>query len=216
MSLAVLGLVLTAAVAHAGWNFMAKGAEGGAAFVWLGAVAGSLIYLPALALALVVAPGQLGWAAIGCMAGSGVLHAVYFTLLQRGYAAGDLSFVYPLARGTGPLLSTAAGIVILAERPSAMAIAGATIARTRSGTSRPSARPRSPRSSTTGAATPQTRSCSPRGSSAVRTGSGPHGRPRGAVRPGSASSARSRTCSSSTRSRGRRSATSRRHARRAS
>jgi drug/metabolite transporter (DMT)-like permease len=125
MSLAVLGLVLTAAVAHAGWNFMAKGAEGGAAFVWLGAVAGSLIYLPALALALVVAPGQLGWAAIGFMAGSGVLHAVYFTLLQRGYAAGDLSFVYPLARGTGPLLSTAAGIVILAERPSAMAIAGA-------------------------------------------------------------------------------------------
>ena len=96
MSLAVLGLVLTAAVAHAGWNFMAKGAEGGAAFVWLGAVAGSLIYLPALAFALVVAPGQLGWAAIGFMAGSGVLHAVYFTLLQRGYAAGDLSFVCPL------------------------------------------------------------------------------------------------------------------------
>jgi drug/metabolite transporter (DMT)-like permease len=127
VSLAVLGLVLIAAVAHAGWNFMAKGAEGGAAFVWLGAVAGSLIYLPALALALVVAPGQLGWAAIGFMAGSGVLHAVYFTLLQRGYAAGDLSFVYPLARGTGPLLSTAAGIVILAERPSAMAIAGAAI-----------------------------------------------------------------------------------------
>jgi drug/metabolite transporter (DMT)-like permease len=127
MSLAVLGLVLTAAVAHAGWNFTAKGAEGGAAFVWLGAVAGSVIYLPALALALVVAPGHLGWAAIGFMAGSGVLHALYFTLLQRGYATGDLSFVYPLARGTGPLLSTAAGIVILAERPSAIAVAGAAI-----------------------------------------------------------------------------------------
>ena len=39
------------------------------------------------------------------MGGTGALHAVYFVLLQRGYAAGDLSLVYPLARGTGPLLA---------------------------------------------------------------------------------------------------------------
>ena len=38
------------------------------------------------------------------MAGSGAAPRVYFVLLQRGYAAGDLSLVYPLARGTGPLL----------------------------------------------------------------------------------------------------------------
>ena len=55
------------------------------------------------------------------MVGSGVLHALYFVLLQRGYAAGDLSLVYPLARGTGPLLSGAAAIVFLGERPSALA-----------------------------------------------------------------------------------------------
>ena len=50
MSLTVLALVLAAAFAHAGWNLVAKPAEGGAAFVWLCAVAGTLLYLPALAV----------------------------------------------------------------------------------------------------------------------------------------------------------------------
>jgi drug/metabolite transporter (DMT)-like permease len=127
MSLAVLGLVISAAVAHAGWNFLAKGAEGGAAFVWLSGVAGSVIYLPALMLSIALGPTDLGWEALGLMAGSGGLHAVYFVLLQRGYAVGDLSLVYPLARGTGPLLSTTAAIVVLGERPSLLAVAGGAI-----------------------------------------------------------------------------------------
>ena len=57
------------------------------------------------------APELLGWTALGLMVGSGALHALYLVPLQRGYAAGDLSLVYPLARGTGPLLSGAAAIV---------------------------------------------------------------------------------------------------------
>jgi drug/metabolite transporter (DMT)-like permease len=127
MSLAVLSLVLAAAFAHAGWNFLAKGAEGGAVFVWLCAIAGTLVYVPVLAIALATTSGQLGWEAFGLMAGSGMLHALYFVLLQRGYAAGDLSLVYPLARGTGPLLSGAAAIAFLGERPSALALTGALI-----------------------------------------------------------------------------------------
>ena len=127
MSVGVLALVLAAAFAHAGWNFLAKGAEGGAAFVWLCAALGTLLWAPALAVALATGSGELGWTAIGLMAGSGALHALYFTLLQRGYAAGDLSLVYPLARGTGPLLSGAAAIAFLGERPSALALAGALI-----------------------------------------------------------------------------------------
>ena len=47
-------------------------------------------------------------------------------LLQRGYAAGDLSLVYPLARGTGPLLRHRRD-PFLDERPSALALAGALI-----------------------------------------------------------------------------------------
>jgi drug/metabolite transporter (DMT)-like permease len=124
MSLSVLGLVLAAAFAHAGWNFLAKGAEGGAVFVWLSALAGTLIYVPVLGIALASTSGQLTWEALGLMAGSGLLHTLYFVLLQRGYATGDLSLVYPLARGTGPLLSGAAAIAFLGERPSALAVAG--------------------------------------------------------------------------------------------
>jgi drug/metabolite transporter (DMT)-like permease len=124
MSPPVLALVLTAAVAHAAWNFLAKGAEGGAAFVWLATMAGAAMYLPVLVLGLVIAPGHLGWVAVGLMAGSGVLHAVYFVLLQRGYAAGDLSLVYPLGRGTGALLAAVGATVLFGEHPSALTIVG--------------------------------------------------------------------------------------------
>jgi drug/metabolite transporter (DMT)-like permease len=58
------------------------------------------------------------------MAGSGLLHVGYFTSLQRGYRHGDLSVVYPLARGTGPVLSVAGAIVLLGERPSAVGLLG--------------------------------------------------------------------------------------------
>src|SRR5690348_18347001 len=61
------------------------------------------------------------------MAGSGCLHSAYFTTLQRGYAAGALSVVYPLARGTGPALSVVLAIVILGERPGPLALVGAAL-----------------------------------------------------------------------------------------
>jgi len=117
MSLPILGLVLLAAVAHAGWNLLAKRAQGGQGFVWLYTVAASVLYLPVLVAALVVAPGPLGWEALVFMAGSGALHTVYASLLQRGYRTGDLSLVYPLARGTGPLISPIAAIALFGERP---------------------------------------------------------------------------------------------------
>ena len=56
MSVEVLALALTAAFAHAGWNFLAKGAEGGARFVWLCAALGTLIWIPALVIALRCTP----------------------------------------------------------------------------------------------------------------------------------------------------------------
>ena len=61
------------------------------------------------------------------MVGSGVLHAVYFACLQRGYRDGDLSLVYPLARGTGPLLATVAAVVVLGERPGGLALVGGAV-----------------------------------------------------------------------------------------
>jgi drug/metabolite transporter (DMT)-like permease len=125
-----LGLVLIAAFAHAGWNLLAKTASANgdsAAFVWLSAVWGATLLAPAALVVLVVSPGQLGGEALLFIAGSGALHAGYFLALQRGYQEGDLSLVYPLARGLGPLLSTVAAIAFLGERPSALSLAGAAI-----------------------------------------------------------------------------------------
>jgi drug/metabolite transporter (DMT)-like permease len=122
-----LVLVLLAALAHAAWNVLAKTASGGATFVWLFSTTAAAIWLPVLAVSLLVSPGSVGLEGIGFMAGSGALHALYFVLLQRGYREGDLSLVYPLARGTGPLLSTGAALVIFSERPSALALTGGAI-----------------------------------------------------------------------------------------
>jgi drug/metabolite transporter (DMT)-like permease len=122
-----LALIVIAAGAHASWNFLAKQARGGIAFVWLGGVVAVTVYaVPAFAQ-LALGDRTVSWAGVGFMLGSGCLHATYFTTLQRGYAQGDLSVVYPLARGTGPALSVVAAIVLLGERPGPIAIVGAVL-----------------------------------------------------------------------------------------
>lgn len=123
-----LVLVLCAAVVHASWNFLAKRAgTGGPTFVWLFGSLSAALYLPiAIGVFLWTRP-DIGLRHVAFMVGSGTLHVAYFTLLQRGYRDGDLSVVYPLARGTGPLLSSAAAIAFFAERPGAQVIAGGVV-----------------------------------------------------------------------------------------
>ena len=91
--------------------------------IWLFGLTSGVLMTPFALVVLLDGAGP-GWAGLGFMAVSGLLHSGYFVLLQRGYATGDLSFVYPLARGFGPLLATIAAIVLLGERPSATALAG--------------------------------------------------------------------------------------------
>ena len=125
ITLFALVLVLVAAVFHATWNLLAKRVgAGGAVFVWLFGLFSVLIYAPlALGVILLQAP-HLGPAQLVFMFGSGALHLGYFVVLQRGYAVGDLSLVYPLARGTGPLLATVGAVILLSERPGAVAVSG--------------------------------------------------------------------------------------------
>jgi drug/metabolite transporter (DMT)-like permease len=125
MTAFALTLVLSAAFIHASWNFLAKRAGGGAAFVWLFAALSTILYAPLAVFIYVWQKPSLGLIQIGFMAGSALIHVGYFLLLQRGYRIGDLSLVYPLARGTGPTLSTLAAIIFLGESPSAIAFAGA-------------------------------------------------------------------------------------------
>jgi drug/metabolite transporter (DMT)-like permease len=120
-----LALVLASAVAHATWNLFAKRAAGGVPFLWLALTLAIPLYAPlAIAVVLLAAP-SIGPVEILWMFVSGALHVAYFIFLQRGYRAGDLSVVYPLARGTGPVLATVAAILIFGERPTTVAIAGA-------------------------------------------------------------------------------------------
>lgn len=120
-----VALLLAAAVAHATWNYVAKGANGGYPFIFAFSVCSELVYLPLTIGVLLWARPDLGPDLALFAVVSGALHAAYFLLLNEGYRAGDLSVVYPLARGTGPALSVAGAVVIFGERPTPVALAGA-------------------------------------------------------------------------------------------
>jgi drug/metabolite transporter (DMT)-like permease len=124
MSIWALALILVAAVIHATWNLINKQASGHASFTWLVAVLSALLYTPATIAIIEIFEIEITFVTVGMMAGSAALHSFYFVLLNQAYRIGDLSLVYPLARGTGPLLSCIAAILFLGERPSAIAILG--------------------------------------------------------------------------------------------
>jgi len=125
MPIVAVALLLAAAVAHASWNYVAKGANSSVAFIFCFALCSELAYLPlALGVWLWTRP-SLGWEALIFVVVSGALNVAYFLLLTEGYRVGDLSVVYPLARGTGPALSVVGAIIFFGERPSPLALAGA-------------------------------------------------------------------------------------------
>lgn len=120
-----VALILVAAVIHASWNVLAKRASGGAPFVWLYGVVAAVVYLPVAAWLLVRDADALTPRSFALAAVSGALHLAYALALQRGYQVADLTVVYPVARGFGPLLSTAGAILWLGERPGPLALMGA-------------------------------------------------------------------------------------------
>lgn len=127
MSTLGLALVLAAAVCHATWNVFVKRIGGGAELIWLFSVLSVLIYLPVAVWIILVQKPVFGpWQAL-FVAGSAVLHLGYFLLLQTGYRKGDLSLVYPTARATGPLLSTAFAVLFLGENVTLQMAAGAAV-----------------------------------------------------------------------------------------
>jgi uncharacterized membrane protein len=74
---------------------------------------------------LIAAGGiRWSWTIAACIAASGLIHLAYSLALQRGYRVADLSVVYPIARGTGPLLSSLAAFIVFAEHPGPARVAG--------------------------------------------------------------------------------------------
>ncbi|MGK3202635.1 DMT family transporter [Amycolatopsis sp. MEPSY49] len=126
MNATALSLVLVAAVVHAVWNLAAKRiSSGGTQFVWLYYTVGAVVLLPVTVVQLVVEPDRPQWSWLLAAVVTSVLHIAYGIVLQRGYRVGDLSVVYPVARGTGPLLSVLAAVLVLGERPGWLGLLGA-------------------------------------------------------------------------------------------
>jgi drug/metabolite transporter (DMT)-like permease len=125
MTVFALALVLAAAFVHASWNYFLKRSGGGTVFVWLFATLSALIYAPLAALVIWWQQPEFGWVHLGLMFASAALHTAYYLLLDRGYRSGDLSVVYPLARGTGPLITILCAVLLLQERPTPIAVTGA-------------------------------------------------------------------------------------------
>lgn len=115
MSPLALGLVLLAAFIHASWNLLAKKSGGDIHFALLTTVGVIVLWSPLglwMSWQEAGAYGPLQWALI---AASGAIHVAYYVCLLRGYRFGDLSVVYPLARGTGPLITAMVASVLLQE-----------------------------------------------------------------------------------------------------
>jgi drug/metabolite transporter (DMT)-like permease len=120
-----VALVLVAATLHAAWNVLLKSS---------GDTLGTALRLQAFGSAILVPIAIIGWfvtgrpsvdpTGVGLAVVSGVLEAAYFIFLSGAYARGDLSLVYPLARGTGPLLAVLIGVVVLGERLATTAALG--------------------------------------------------------------------------------------------
>ncbi|MCG7310903.1 EamA family transporter [Brachybacterium sp. ACRRE] len=128
MTPSALALVLTAAVLHALWNLAAKRASGdGYVFVWWYNVFSAVLWLPLGLVLLARAGWPWGWELLVGPAVSAVFHIAYQLCLQTGYQRADLGVVYPVARGTGPLLTVVLALTVLGERPGWPAIAGAVV-----------------------------------------------------------------------------------------
>ena len=124
MPITALALVLAGALIHALWNIAAKKAGGDARFTFFSGVIMAVFWAPlALWVGWDVVP-QWGWREWTVMAVSGFVHWVYFVCLLTGYRKSDLTVVYPLARGSGPLLSSGIAVVVFGEKLSALSVFG--------------------------------------------------------------------------------------------
>lgn len=113
---------------HGTWNILAKVSGDPMQTFQRGTLAAVLLATPAVAVAWVwtgrpgLAPAAAGWCAL-----SGVLEVTYLWLLAAAYRRGELSAVYPIARGSAPLLAVIAGLGLLNERLSSLQLAGVAI-----------------------------------------------------------------------------------------
>ncbi|GAA4176907.1 DMT family transporter [Gryllotalpicola koreensis] len=124
-----IAIVLVAAVAHAVWNTVSKGKRGDTVrFVWAYTALSAVLCLATVAVwSAVRHPPDVGYTLVLAVAVSGVLHVAYSLTLQIGYDHSPLGVVYPIARGTGPVLTTLCAVLFLGQAISRTETLGAAL-----------------------------------------------------------------------------------------
>jgi drug/metabolite transporter (DMT)-like permease len=112
-------LALAAAFVHAGWNLLLSGSEDTHSATAVALITGAIVFAPVAAITW-----RLEGSAWPYIAASSSLELLYLVLLATAYAAAAMGFVYPIARGSAPVLVLIVGMVAAAGRPSAAAACG--------------------------------------------------------------------------------------------
>ncbi|AMC36334.1 DMT family transporter [Janthinobacterium sp. B9-8] len=115
MPLSAFALVILAGFIHSLWNIAAKKAGGDVRFAGFSSLIIMVVWAPVgiyYGWNIVPRWGGREWAFVSL---SGVLHVLYFVALLRGYRKADLTVVYPIARGSGPLIASICAIFLLDE-----------------------------------------------------------------------------------------------------
>ncbi|MFD0022240.1 EamA family transporter [Streptomyces sp. NPDC058382] len=115
--------VLTAAFTHAGWNAIAHAIKD--QLISFTLISGGGLLIGAAAALFVPFPAADAWPYLFV---SAALHVAYMLLLMRSFSLGDFGQMYPIARGTAPLVVTVLAAVFVGERPDGWATAGVAVA----------------------------------------------------------------------------------------
>jgi drug/metabolite transporter (DMT)-like permease len=124
MNTFALGLVVFSTFCHAYWNFALKRSNGGIRFMWLFTTMTVILYLPYML--------TMNWSlptvkALLVCAGSFCFHFLYFLALDKAYQFGDLSIIYPVARGLAPAVTVLIAIVVLHEQLTVLQFVGVAV-----------------------------------------------------------------------------------------
>ncbi len=122
MSPTVIGLTLFAAVLHATWNAALRSGADRLWFITVMSFATTLAAIPFVLLLPLPLPKS--WMYLGI---SAVLQVVYSIFLARAYRYGELGQVYPVVRGSVPLMVSIGGFVLAGQRLSSSALLGVTL-----------------------------------------------------------------------------------------
>jgi drug/metabolite transporter (DMT)-like permease len=122
MSALAFTLVVLSAFLHASWNFATKRVSGDISVLYIGLCAASLLSLPVVLFFLYC--DGISLKSLFFILGTGAIHAVYFFALSRAYRYGDISVVYPIARGSGVAGTAIAASILLRENVSSVGAGG--------------------------------------------------------------------------------------------